>query len=76
MIGAMNQALHGLQTNRQRFEEHAARISRSGASGPVDPPDLPTELVGARTAQRGYEANLAVLRGSDELIGSLLDVLA
>lgn len=76
MISALNRALTGMQLNQQRFEQHASRISRAGLPGAGDTVDLPTGIVGTKVAQRGYEANLAVLRTADEMVGSLLDVLA
>lgn len=76
MISAMNQALIGLQMNQGRMQQHASRISRAGRPGGADPIDPATEVVGSQVAQRGYEANLAVLRTSDEMVGTLLDVLA
>lgn len=76
MIAAMNTALTGIQNNLRQFEQHASRISRAGIPSTSDPVDLPSEIVGTKAAQHGYEANLAVLRTSDKMIGSLLDVLA
>lgn len=76
MMQAIHSALGGIQQNLQRFEQHAGRIARAGDPGTGRPVDLPREIVGARTAQHGYEANLAVLDAADGMIGSLLDVLA
>lgn len=81
MINAISTALGGLQRNQRTFEQHAERISRSGApdaaEGMSQPRiDLATEMVGLLQSRRGYEANLPVIRAADEMIGSLLDVLA
>ena len=37
--------------------------------------ELAGEIVGAMTSQRGYEANLTVLKTEEELSGTLLDLL-
>ncbi len=76
MIQAMNSALQGLSMNQSRWELHASRIARDGAAATRPSMPLATAIVGARSAQRGYEANLAVLETADEMLGSLIDVLA
>ncbi len=81
MISALNSALQGMQRNQQTMVHHADRVSRLGteteesteAGGMVN---LQEELVGVMQAQRGFEANLPVLRAADEMLGSLLDILA
>lgn len=41
------------------------------------PPDnLPKTFVDLKEAQRGLEANFAVLRAADEMVGTLIDILA
>ncbi len=78
-IAALNYALLGMNLNLRRFETHADRISRWGTTGPradEAPIQLHEELVGVMTARHGYEANLAVGRTADEMLGTLIDVLA
>ena len=78
-IAALNHALIGMSLNLRRFEGHADRISRWGTTGPRDgeaPIQLHEEIVGMMTARHGYEANLAVVRAADEMLGSLIDILA
>lgn len=63
-----------------------AGIARDSSAGPVEDvegtyeegsnTDLATEMVGLITAQRGFEANIPVIRTQDKMIGSLLDILA
>ncbi|MCB1183353.1 hypothetical protein KDM41_07960 [bacterium] len=81
MINAIHSALQGLQANQQKLAGHADRISRWGtqdlaATAPADRIDLTTEMVGVLQSRRGFEANLPVIRAADEMLGSLLDVLA
>ncbi|MGE4159492.1 MAG: flagellar basal body rod protein FlgC [Planctomycetota bacterium] len=63
-----------------------ASITRDASPGPLEDvdgayeessnTDLASEMVGLITAQRGFEANLPVIRTQDKMIGSLLDILA
>ena len=60
---------------------HAERISRWGSpvkepENPGETIDLATEMVGVLQSQRGFEANLPVIRAADEMLGSLIDILA
>lgn len=76
---AINSVLQGLAWNQQRFAEHADRISRWGLPGPSgiqDGIELEKEMVGMMVAKRGYQANLAVVRAADEMLGSIIDILA
>jgi flagellar hook protein FlgE len=77
VIDAISSALGGMQRNQEAFGRHADRIARSGlepAGGETI--DLSRELTGAMAARRGYEANLTVIRVADDMVGSLLDILA
>ena len=75
---AVTAALGGLQRNEDALARHARRIAAAGAPpGPGTPAiDLQEEMVGVLVSRRGWEANLPVLRAADEMLGSLLDVLA
>ena len=75
MIGSvMSTALNGLQNHQRTFARHAGSISRAGTA--PDAELRPEDMVGLMTSQRGYEANLGVLKRSDEMLGTLLEVLA
>lgn len=79
---AVAAALGGLQRNQAALAGHAHRLAQAGAPhdapGATAPPsvDIHQEMVGVLVARRGWEANLPVLRAADEMLGSLLDVLA
>lgn len=80
---AVAAALGGLQRNQAALAGHAHRLAQAGAptttaAGEPAPPDVDIheEMVGVLVARRGWEANLPVLRAADEMLGSLLDVLA
>ncbi len=79
MIHGLNSSLQGLQRNQQDFLKHAERISQWGNSGVGSDGqgiDVAQEMVGMMSASRGFEANLAVVRAEDEMLGTLLDVMA
>jgi flagellar basal body rod protein FlgG len=75
---AVAAALGGMQRNQDAFARHAHRIANAGAASTsgASGVDLQEELVGVLVARRAWEANLPVLRAADEMLGSLLDVLA
>lgn len=47
----------------------------AGDHGMIAYPNVPmvSELVGAKLASQAYEANLAVLKAADEMLGELMD---
>ena len=68
---AIDQAAAGISAANDRLGRAAGRIARSGA----DAVDANT-MVDLALAPREAEANAAVVRTADEMIGTLLDVLA
>jgi len=79
MLGSiMGSAVMGLQANQDRLSQHAHAISKWGAAPGEDQSGvrLEEELVGVMTAHRGAEANMAVVRAADDMLGTLIDVLA
>lgn len=79
MLSVTQSALQGINYNKQSFYKHAERISVSGQTTTDNKSDnafLPEEMVGMIEAQRGVEANAALLRIADRTLGSLIDVLA
>jgi len=76
---AMTSALQGIRLNQDALASHADRISRWGApqaDGTVPDIDLAQEMVGVLQARRGMQANVAVIRATDEMLGSLIDIMA
>ena len=79
LIAAMHHAFRGLHVNQERLARHADRISRWGTLDPVTAAsagDITQEVVGLKIAARGYEANLAVMRTTNSLLGTFIDILA
>ena len=75
----MASALNGLQFHQKSFLESADRISRWGtpqSQGATEDISLEKEMVGLLQSQRGMEANILVIKTEDEMLGSLLDILA
>ncbi len=74
-MSGLTTAVQGIQLNRSRFAATGDRITRAAITdAPTE--DLTRDLVGLRAARFGLEANLAVFRAADEMVGTLLDVLA
>jgi flagellar hook protein FlgE len=71
MTTAIDAAIGGIQSRLDSLDRTAARIARSA---PGD--DTPGDLVQLMIDQRGVQANVAVLKTANEMLGALLDVLA
>jgi flagellar basal body rod protein FlgG len=80
-------ALLGMQDASKRLDvaahnvanvntEPAAPLRPDGTTDATDTVDLPTQMVAVATAPIVYAANAQVVRASDEMTGSLLDVFA
>lgn len=71
MIGAFSSATQGLTDGFDRFNRAADRISRD-----TELTDLAGNVVQMQQAKHAIQANVAVLKTEDALIGSILDVFA
>ena len=71
MVSAISQAAQGLDAGSDRVSQAADRIARNGMDD-----DLAGNMVNMLEARRHVRANVAVVRTADEMIGTLLDVLA
>jgi hypothetical protein len=71
MLTALDHARRGLDAGFDRLNQAAGRIARDGAGG-----DLAGNIVDTLKARHEVGANVAVARTADEMIGTLLDVLA
>jgi hypothetical protein len=76
MLPAIASALSGLAAHQRLLEDSARRIARIGRPPPAEPVDLARESVQIMVARTGYEANLRTIKVADEMLGTLLDVLA
>ena len=71
MMGAIDQSLSGMRGGFDRLDASAVRIARDGAEG-----DLAGNVVDLMRARQDVRANAAALRTADQMIGSLLDLMA
>jgi flagellar hook protein FlgE len=80
-------ALNGMHDASRRLDVAAHNVANAntepyaplrpdGTTDATDTLDLPTEMVAVATAPIVYAANAQVVRASDRMIGSLLDVRA
>ena len=67
---ALSIAAAGMAAAVDRFDASARRTVADPLS------DLGGEIVERIAAQTGFEANVAVVRTADDMIGTLLDVMA
>ena len=68
---AMSIAATGIQHSFQQLDGAARRIAE-----PSDNSDLPKDLVSAIQAKHGVAANAAVVKTTDKMVGSLVDMMA
>jgi flagellar basal body rod protein FlgG len=72
-------ALDGLQQAQKQVESIGGKLAQlplvAAASG-QDSVDLSAAMAGLLAAQRAAEANLQILRTTDQMNGQVLDVLA
>lgn len=71
---ALTTAAAGMTAAFGRADASAARIARSGATGPEV--DLASEAVERLGAKAELKANVAVARTADAMLGALLDLKA
>ncbi len=64
-------ARYGLMAATQRFETAAVEVSRMGGDEPVDVEGAMVDMIQAKTA---FSANLSVIRFSQDMWDSLLDI--
>jgi hypothetical protein len=71
MISSVGGAAAGLAAQFQRFERSAARVARGGASG-----DYVGEAVEQMSVEHAVKANIAVIHAADDMVGTLIDIVA
>ena len=70
MIKALDSALGGMAARIDSFQRAAARIAR-----PADP-TLERDLIQTMADSTGAAANAKVARTADEMVGTLIDIVA
>jgi flagellar basal body rod protein FlgC len=70
MISALGTAAYAINAQVSRFDRSAERVARSGE------PDYVAETVEQLSAKHAVEANVAVVKTADALVGTLIDIVA
>jgi len=70
MVKGIDAALGGIAARLDSFNRTAARIAR-----PADP-TLERDIVQTMVDSNGVAANAKVLRAQDDMVGSLIDIIA
>jgi hypothetical protein len=70
MISSLGSAVAGMTSAMDRFDRASDRIAQPS------PPDLIGDRVEQITAQHAFEANIATVRTADEMIGTLINIVA
>jgi flagellar basal body rod protein FlgC len=70
MTSALGHAAYAIHDRMQRFERSAERVARSPQ------PDYVQEIVEQMTAKHAVAANVAVIKTTDSLVGTLFDIIA
>ena len=69
-------SVSGIQNLTRVFDRAAGTVNAASADASASGPDLVDGMVGTNLAASGIKANIAVLRTTDEMLGSLLDMRA
>lgn len=70
-------ALQGLQRAQNNMQRAASNIARAGNSGPnEESKDLTRSLVELNQHKNAAQASIKTFKVADEILGSLLDVIA
>lgn len=72
MIEALHHAVAGIQTNMRKFDEAAIRAVNKSH----DLRDLAKDIVDMKYHKRAVEMNFPTIKAAEEMIGSLVDILA
>ena len=71
MLRALDSGLQSIRAGFDRLDQAAGRVARGGAPG-----DPAGSLVDMTQARADVGVGVAVVRAADEMVGTLLDVLA
>lgn len=73
-ISAIGIGTSGLQRATDRFEASASRIARFGTG--LETSDLATDIIDMKQAEIDFKASTKVIKVADDMLGSMLDILA
>ncbi|MFH2000981.1 MAG: hypothetical protein ABIK28_14965 [Planctomycetota bacterium] len=72
MIEALHAAVTGIQTNMKKYDEAAIRA----VNDTRDLSGLARDIVDMKFHKRAIQMNFPTIRAADEMLGSLVDILA
>ena len=70
MISAMGAAAYALEAQMARFDRSASRVATAAE------PDYVQETVEQMSAEVSAQADVSVIRATDDLVGTLFDIVA
>jgi flagellar hook protein FlgE len=70
MISSLSSAMSGMADATSRFDRASARIAQP------EPGDVVRDRVDQIAAQHDFAANVATVRAADEMIGTLINIVA
>ena len=71
-MSAINTATYGLLSASARFNQAASQTVQDSSSGN----DIVSDFVGQMEARAAFEANISVIKTSNDMTGSLLNIIA
>ena len=75
MMPAIDTALVGMRASLDQLERTSQSIANLVSSSSVSSGNLIEDVVQLSLAQHGFEANAAVVRTANEIIGTTIDLL-
>lgn len=76
MLNTLAVGVQGVQSGMQRLDNVAQRVAGVGEGEPGNAGDLATQKVEQKLASQQVSASAEVIQTADEMVGSLLDVMA
>lgn len=73
MISTITTTYGGLRTAAAGFEKAANNVVKATTPGSEE--SLPAAIVGTKTSEVAYKANIAVFKTADKMLGELLDTM-
>lgn len=76
ITAAFGTAAAGMEAAADRFAQSASRVARAGTGLPAADDDPAQGIIDGMVAKQAFGANVGVVRTADEMMGTLLDVIA
>lgn len=76
MISSIGSAMTGMATAVAKLDRASARIAEADPAAPDADADPVRDRVDQLTAEHAFAANVATVRTADEMLGTLIDIVA